>query len=109
MILKYPGLVQVVKRRWLINKIEHIMGSNVTAKQFKDFLKQVSQVLLTQERHRMLKLQNNLYEKMHYYLDKRAATTGDKKHRSRNQYKGKFKLLLPTKINECCRHRKTKD
>jgi len=68
MIKKYPGLVQIVRRDWLIKRVESIMDVNANSRDLKECLKDISKVLMVQEKHRMLHLQNNLYEKVQYYI-----------------------------------------
>lgn len=90
MIKKYPGLVQIVRKGWLEAKIEKIMKTEATVKQFKDFLKLIGIELIKQEKHKMLMLKNNLYEKVRYYLNKRASTAQTGTRNTRQIYYSKY-------------------
>lgn len=82
MVMKYPALVQVVRRKWLLRKLESVMSTKSTVKNYKEFLVMLSKILLTQEKHKMLKLQNNFYEKVQYYCNRRTMTAGEKNPRA---------------------------
>ena len=75
MISKYPGLMQVMRGK-LENKLNAIMHADATAKQYKDFLIFVAKELKIQEKMKQIKLKNNLYDTVLYYLEKRSKSTG---------------------------------
>ena len=47
------------------------MDPSANANNFREFIKEISKTLMSQEKHRMLHLQNNLYEKVQYYLNRK--------------------------------------
>ena len=88
MIGKYPGLMQVMRGR-LEHKLNSIMGADTTAKQYKDFLIFVAKELKIQEKMKQIKLKNNLYDTVLYYLERRSKSSGSTFKRSRKSYKSK--------------------
>jgi len=85
MIRKYQGLMQLMRGR-LESKIKYIMSTDATVKDYKDFLKYVAKELISQERLRILNMKDNLYDKVLYYTEKRAATNKEKKRSCRKAY-----------------------
>lgn len=90
MIGKYPGLMQVMRGR-LEHKLNSIMGADTTAKQYKDFLIFVAKELKIQEKMKQIKLKNNLYDTVLYYLERRSKSSGSTFKRSRKSYKSKLR------------------
>jgi hypothetical protein len=94
-VKKYNGLVQVFRRNWLLTKVEEIMETNSTPKLLKTFLKDVSKELIVQEKHRVLQLQDNLYDKVQYYLEKQPQTArSSTKTRTRNNLNSNLRILI---------------
>lgn len=69
--MKFQGLIQIVKREWILKRIEVIMKSSGNAIILREFIMDVCEMLLFQEKHRNLPLQNNLFEKVQYYIERK--------------------------------------
>lgn len=86
--------MQVMKGN-LVNRIEAIMGTEATVKQYKEFLVYVAKELKMQEKMKQVKLKNNLYDTVLYYLENRAKSTGHMNKRNRRSYKSKYTCYDP--------------
>jgi hypothetical protein len=85
----------VFRRNWLLTKVEEIMETNSTPKLLKTFLKDVSKELIVQEKHRVLQLQDNLYDKVQYYLEKQPQTArSSTKTRTRNNLNSNLRIFI---------------
>lgn len=71
LINKHPAFMQIINKAWLEYKLVRLMNPEMKADEARKLFKLLRRQLLLQEKMRGVDLQNNLYDKVVFYKNKR--------------------------------------